>query len=355
MFQIIKRSEITTWQKTLNMLLAIFLALITVAIFLAVLGYNPLSVYASMLDGAFGSNYRIKQTIINTIPLVITSLGILIAFKMKFWNIGAEGQILIGGFCGSYFAYNFADWPKPILLLVMLVAGFIGGGLWGLIAGYLKTRWHASEAITTLMMNYIALKWIVYLQFGPWKDPNAFGYPTMSRFAENAVFPKLFGVHIGWIIALLLVVAVHIFMTRTKKGFEIAVLGESENTGRYAGINIKRTMLLAIFLSGALCGMSGIIQASAVNNILSSTLANGLGYTAIITTWLAHLNAPLTLVVCFLFAVLTQGGSFIQTSMGIPSSVATVLQAMILFFVLGSELFNNYKIVRKNKQRKEVK
>ena len=271
MFQIIKRSEITTLKKTINMLIAIFLALVTVAIFLAILGYNPLSVYASMLDGAFGSNYRIKQTIVNTIPLVITSLGILIAFKMKFWNIGAEGQILIGGFCGGYFAYNFAYWPKPILLLVMLIAGFIGGGLWGLLAGYLKTRWHASEAITTLMMNYIALKWIVYLQFGPWKDPNAFGYPTMSRFAENAIFPKLFGVHIGWIIALVLVVAVHIFMTRTKKGFEIAVIGESENTGRYAGINIKRTMLLAIFLSGALCGLSGIIQASAVNNILSIT------------------------------------------------------------------------------------
>ena len=282
------------------------------------------------------------------VPLVITSLGILIAFKMKFWNIGAEGQILIGGFCGSFFAYNFSSWPKPILLIVMLLAGFIGGGLWGLIAGYLKARWHASEAITTLMMNYIALKWIVYLQFGPWKDPAAFGYPTMSRFADSAILPKLFGVNIGWVIALLLVVIVHIFMTRTKKGFEIAVLGESENTGRYAGISIKRTMLLAIFLSGALCGLSGIIQASAVNNILSSSLANGLGYTAIITTWLAHLSAPLTLVVCFLFAVLAQGGNFIQTAVGIPSAVATVLQAVILFFVLGSELFNNYKIVRRN-------
>lgn len=348
MFQIVKRGDITTLRKTCNMLLAILLALAAVAIFLAVLGYNPLSVYISMLDGAFGSSYRFKQTIVNMVPLVITSLGILIAFKMKFWNIGAEGQILIGGFCGSFFAYNFSSWPKPILLIVMLLAGFIGGGLWGLIAGYLKARWHASEAITTLMMNYIALKWIVYLQFGPWKDPAAFGYPTMSRFAVSAILPKLFGVNIGWVIALLLVVIVHIFMTRTKKGFEIAVLGESENTGRYAGISIKRTMLLAIFLSGALCGLSGIIQASAVNNILSSSLANGLGYTAIITTWLAHLSAPLTLVVCFLFAVLAQGGNFIQTAVGIPSAVATVLQAVILFFVLGSELFNNYKIVRRN-------
>lgn len=230
----------------------------------------------------------------------------------------------------------------------MLLAGFIGGGLWGLIAGYLKARWHASEAITTLMMNYIALKWIVYLQFGPWKDPAAFGYPTMSRFAVSAILPKLFGVNIGWVIALLLVVIVHIFMTRTKKGFEIAVLGESENTGPLCGDKHQAYDASGNLFKRRFVRIERYHQASAVNNILSSSLANGLGYTAIITTWLAHLSAPLTLVVCFLFAVLAQGGNFIQTAVGIPSAVATVLQAVILFFVLGSELFNNYKIVRRN-------
>lgn len=157
--------------------------------------------------------------------------------------------------------------------------------------------------------------------------------------------PNLCGVHIGWVIALILVVVVYVFLNYSKKGFEIAIIGESENTARYAGINIGRTALLAVCLSGALCGLTGIIQASAVNNELSSTLANGIGYTAIITTWLSGLSAPVIVLVCTLFAALTQGASYIQTAFGIPSAAASVLQALILFFVLGSDFFTKYKFV----------
>lgn len=345
MLKIVKKTEADVRQKVLINIAGIVAALLAAALFLAVAGFNPLQVYISMVSGAFGSSYRISQTVINAVPLIILSLGIAIAFRMKFWNIGAEGQILMGGFLGSYFAYNFTQLPKPLLLLLMLLAGTVGGALWALLPAWLKVRFHANESITTLMLNYVALKWIQYLAAGPWKDPAASGYPRMPRFEEQAILPNLFGVHIGWVIALVLVVVVYLFLNYSKKGFEIAIIGESENTARYAGINIGRTALLAVCLSGALCGLTGIIQASAVNNELSSTLANGIGYTAIITTWLSGLSAPVIVLVCTLFAALTQGASYIQTAFGIPAAAASVLQALILFFVLGSDFFTKYKFV----------
>jgi simple sugar transport system permease protein len=234
---------------------------------------------------------------------------------------------------------------KPLLLTLMILAGMLGGGLWALIPAYLKAKWKTNETIITLMMNYIALKWLTYLQFGPWKDPNALGFPKIANFADNAILPEVFGVHIGWIFALILVVLVNIFLNHSKKGYEIAVLGESENTALYAGINIKRTIITAIFISGALCGLTGMIQASAVNNTLSVEISKGIGFTAIITTWLGFLKPGFILIVSTLFAALVQGGSFIQTAVGIPQAVAELLQGLILFFVLGSEFFIRYKIV----------
>lgn len=353
MFKVIKRGEMSSVSRVGVQIAGVVLALVAAAVFLLFVGLNPLEVYAEMIKGSYATPYRIRQTIIMAVPLIIISLGIAVAFRMKFWNIGAEGQVLMGGFMGAYFAYHFAQWPKPALLLVMLAAGLIGGGLWALIPGILKARFNCSESITTLMLNYVALGWVKYLQYGPWKDPKAMGMPKMPLFESNAVLPNVFGVHIGWIIALVLVIAVYIFMNYSKKGFEIAILGESEDTARYAGVNIRRTMLLAVFLSGALSGLAGVIQASAVNTQLSVGLANGIGYTAIITAWLSGLSAPVIVLVCVLFATLTQGGSYIQTVFGIPAAAAQILQALILFFVLGSNFFTRYKIVRKAAVKKE--
>lgn len=345
LFRIVKSATRSKRQIVAIRIAAILLALLTGALLVFFLKLNPLKVYMAMLEGSFGTSYRIKETIIKTIPLVITSLGIAIAFRMKFWNIGAEGQILIGAFFASYIALNYSELSSIILLPLMLVAGFIGGGLWALIPAFFKAKWNTNETIITLMMNYIAIKWITYLQFGPWKDPKALGFPKIPNFSDNAILPNFLGVHIGWVIALLLVLIVHIFLNHTKKGFEIAVLGESENTARYAGISISRTILTALLISGGLCGLTGVIQASAVSNNLSVEVAGGMGYTAIITAWLANLKAPVILVACFLFAVLLQGGSFIQTAFGIPEAAAAMLQGIILFFVLGSEFFINYKII----------
>lgn len=344
MFRFVKREEVSSKTAFKVRFAAIVLSLVFSGLFLLILNYNPFLVYSAMLKGAFGSAYGVRQTIIKAIPLVITALGISVAFKMQFWNIGGEGQIIMGAFCASYFALNFPNMPKVLLLLIMAAAGVIGGGLFALIPAYFKAKWGTNETIVTLMMNYIALKWVTYLQYGPWKDKKAMGFPKIPSFSSNAILPSVFKINIGWIIALILIILIYIFMNKTKKGYEIAVLGESENTARYAGINIKKTILTAVFISGALCGLSGMIQASAVSNTLSVEVSGGVGFTAIIIAWLASLKAPLILVVSILFAALEEGGSFIQTAFQIPQAAALILQSTILFFVLGSEMFIRYKI-----------
>lgn len=348
MYRIAKRADLSGRQSITIRTLAIVLSLVASAIFILALGHNPIDVYISMLQGAFGSIYRFKETIIKAIPLTVTSLGIAVAFKMKFWNIGAEGQIFMGAFAASFFALQFPNLPKPVLLPAMIIAGVIAGGLWALIPAFFKAQFGTNETLFTLMMNYIALKWVTYLQYGPWKDPGALGFPKIPEFSDNAILPKVLGVHLGWLIALILVVLVHIFINRTKKGYEISVIGESENTARYAGMNVKKIILVALFISGGLCGLTGMIQASAVNNTLAVEVTGGVGYTAIITTWLAQLSAPLILLVSFLFAALLQGGSYIQSAFQIPQAAALIMQGMILFFVLGSEFFIQYRLVPKN-------
>lgn len=347
MLRFIKRDEISKGKSTTIRISSVILALFVFSIVFILMDKNPLDIYSSMVNGAFGSSYSIRETIKLAIPLCIAALGVAVAFKMHFWNIGAEGQILMGAFAASIFALKFPQISKFPLLIIMMIAGILGGSLWALIPAVFKAKWDTNETIVTLMMNYVAIKWIVFLQHGPLKDPNAKGFAKIANFTDNAILPEMFKVHIGWIIALVLVLFIYIFMNYTKMGYEISVLGESEKTALYSGVNIKKTIIISILLSGGLCGLVGMIQASGISNTLVQSISGGVGYTAIIVAWLGYLSAPVILVVSILFAALEQGGSFIQTSYGIPGATALILQAMILFFVLGSEFFIRFKIVKK--------
>lgn len=349
----VKRQDISKKQEIYIRIVAILLAFVVMGILFAALKCNPLLVYISMFKGAFGGSNSIIQTIISAIPLTITALGITIALKLKYYNIGGEGQIIMGAFGAALIAFNFPNMPMPVLLIFMFVSGILFSGIWGLIPGFFRVKWKANETITTLMMNYIALKFITYLQYGPWKDPDSLGFPKMPSFSLNAVLPNIFGIHIGWIIAILLAIFVSIFLNHTKIGYEISVIGESENTAKYAGINIKKTTLIAIVLSAVFCGITGVIQASAVEQTLSTQITGGVGYTGIIIAWIANLNPVISIVVSILFAALLQGGSLIQTAFGIPDSVASILQAVILFFVLGSEFFIRYRLSKGDENKGE--
>lgn len=343
MIRIVSRAEPSPFRENLLRLAAVACALAASAAIMAIIGYNPLAVYGKMIAGSLTTAYRFHETVNKAIPLVILSLGIAIAFRMKFWNIGAEGQFYLGAFGASLIAFAFPDLPSIILLPFMFVAAFAFGGAYALVPAALKARFSASETLVTLMLNYVALKWISFLQYGPWKDPAANGFPKIAPFVKNAILPNFLGIHVGWVIAVALAAIMYFVLKKSKLGYEIDVLGESEATARYAGMSVTRVTLFAILLSGGLCGIAGMVQASAIEHSLSEQLSGGLGFTAVITTWLARLSPPVIIVVSFLFAVLLQGGAFLQSSLGMPSTVADIIQGIIIFFVLGSEFFVRYR------------
>jgi general nucleoside transport system permease protein len=329
---------------------AIAAALAAAALIMLCMKFNPFGVYGKIIAGSLGSAYRFRETVNKAIPLTVLSLGIGIAFRMKFWNIGAEGQFLMGAFGAALAAFGMPNLPRPILLIIMILFSFVFGGLWALIPAGLKIKFSSSETLVTLMLNYVALKWIGYLQYGPWRDPSANGFPKIAHFAQNAILPKLFGIHIGWIFALVLAAIFYVVFKRSKFGYEIDVLGESEATAHYAGINVPRVLILSVFLSGGLCGFAGMMQASAIENSLTEQMSGGIGFTAVITTWLAQLDPLMMVVVSFLFSMLIQGGNFLQSSLQIPASMSQILEGIIIFFVLGSEFFLHYRFVYVKKQ-----
>ncbi len=352
MLKIQKKQGLSPATESLLRISSVLIALVAAGIIMAFLGYNPIDVYGKMIKGALGTSFNRTATIEKCIPLLVMSLGVSIAFKMKFWNIGAEGQFYMGAFGATWIWLLCPDLPIYLMLPLMALAAVVFGGLFALIPAILKHKLGTSETLVTLMLNYIAIKWITYLSLGPWKDPQARGQAKIYAFTDNAKLPDVFGVHIGWIVALVLVILVYILMKYSKFGFEISVLGENPDTARYAGMNVTKTLILAVIISGGICGLAGMLQATGSEGRLGDNISAGLGFTAIITAWLAKLSAPMILVSSFLFAVLLQGGSSLGALTDIPASVAETIQGIILFFVLASEFFTNYKIVIKRKEAK---
>jgi len=356
MIRIVKRADLPKNMEWVIRIAAVLLSIVFAGVVIAALGVNPVKVFSQIINGAVGSQMRLTQTILKAIPLVITSMGILVAFKMKFWNIGGEGQIMMGAMGATFVALRLSpEMPSALMLFVMAAAAMLCGGIWAFIPAFFKARFGTNEVIFTLMMNYIAIKWVTYLQFNIWKDPNSLGFPQVAPFPANAVLPKLLGIHIGWVIGIFAVILIYVLINHTKIGYEITVLGESMETARYAGMNIKYIMIAAMLISGGLAGLAGMVQASAIEKTLTYSLSAGYGFTAIITTWLGRLSAPSIAVVCFVFAMLLQGGTYLQIALSVPSAVAELIQGIILFFVLGSEFFIQYKInVASPGKQKEV-
>ena len=307
-------------------------------------GNNPISAYGTILSGSLGKSTAIRQTVKIAIPLLGTALAIAPCFKMRFWNIGAEGQITAGAVAASYFALFWADrLPGPALILVMAAAGAVAGGIWALVPAFFKAKWGTNETLFTLMMNYIIIGVVRWLQGGPWEGRP--GSQIIPQFDSKAVLPKVLGVHCGWIIVLVLTVVMFIYMKYTKQGYEIAVIGESENTARYAGMNVGAIIMRTMFLSGAISGLVGFIVASGANNTLYDGVAAGVGFTAITVAWLAQLNPFAMIGISALLAVLEKGADTLQTRMNVPASISDIITGIFLFCMLGCEFFINYRLI----------
>ena len=251
LIRLAKRDGMESWKVWCIRCGSILFALLLGALVMALAGANPVTAYGTMISGALGKKSAIRQTVKIAVPLLGCALAIAPCFKMRFWNIGAEGQITAGAIAASYFALFWANrLPSPVLLLVMGLAGALAGGLWALIPAFFKAKWNTNETLFTLMMNYIIIGVVRWLQGGPWEGRK--GSQIIPQFDEAACLPRVLGVHCGWIIVLVLVVFMHIYMNHTKHGYEIAVIGDSVNTARYAGMNVGRVMMRTMFLSGAI-------------------------------------------------------------------------------------------------------
>jgi simple sugar transport system permease protein len=327
-------------------LMSVFCALVFGAVFLYITGQDALKVYGTMFSGAFGSYYGLSETIVKAIPIALCGLGISIAFRMQLWNIGAEGQLYMGAFAASWVPLTFTDMPALAALPLMMLLGAVAGGLWSYLPAISRAYLGVNEIITTLMLNYVAILWVDYLVYGPWKDPNGYNFPLSAPFPDWAMLPTLgqSRVHAGFIFALVAAVLIYILLFHSKWGFEIRVIGQSETAARYAGMNIRRNILLVMFMSGALCGLAGMAEVSGIIGRMQYALSPGYGFTAIIVAWLSKLNPFAILVVSVLFGGLQVGGYLVQT-IGVPANVAAMLQGSILFFVLGGEILNKYRIV----------
>ena len=352
--RIAKRSTIPLSQAWLIRASCLLAALIVGSILILSLGHNPLRVYAEMVNSAFGSRIGFNETVRIAVPLLGASLAVGIAFKMKFWNIGAEGQILVGGIAATYFAlFQYQNMPRPILLIVMGIAAAVAGGIWGLIPAFFRAKWGTNETLFTLMLNYVAFGIISYLQSGPWRRPGT-DFPIIAMFNTAARLPRVFGIHIGWIMVLVLTIAVYFYLTKTKQGYQVGVVGESENTARYAGMNVGQIIMRTMIISGAIAGFVGFIQVSGSDFTLNETTAGGAGFTAIIVAWISYLNPLIMVLVAAFIAILQRGSMRIQTTFMIPATIATVLIGIILFFMLACEFFINYRLVFRRRANEHI-
>ena len=344
LIRLAKREAMEPWKVWCIRIGSILLALVLGGLVMALIGVNPVSAYGTILSGSLGKKTAIRQTVKIAIPLLGTALAIAPCFKMRFWNIGAEGQITAGAVGASYFALFWADrLPAPVLLVVMAVAGVICGGLWGLVPAFFKAKWGTNETLFTLMMNYIMIGVVKWLQGGPWEGRP--GSQIIPQFDSAAVLPKVLGVHCGWIIVLVLTVAMFFYMKYTKQGYEISVIGESENTARYAGMNVGKIIMRTMFLSGGIAGLMGFVVASGADNTLYSGVAAGVGFTAITVAWLAQLNPFAMVGISVLLAVLEKGADTLQTQLAVPASISDIITGIFLFCMLGCEFFINYRLI----------
>lgn len=341
-----KRQDALGWRSCLVLLAAIALSLLISAFLLWVQGKPPAAGLKLLFAGAFGSRWAIEDCLIKAVPIFMCSLGVAIAFRLQIWNIGAEGQFALGAVGATWAALQWPQLPWFILLPIMAFCGFAAGALWGVIPAILKLRMRANEIIVSLMLNYIAILVLDYLVYGPWKDPRSFGFPMTPEFSSGAVIAAIGDTGLNWGIAVCLAagIAVWVFLSFTRMGFELRASGENIRAARYAGMPYGGLVLLVMILSGGLSGCAGFLEASATLNRLQPSIMVGYGYTAIVVAWLARLNPLAIGFASFLLAALRVGVENLQLDLQVPAAFGHILEGLILLTVLAGSYFSEFGI-----------
>lgn len=334
-------------------LIAIALALLLCSfVIIAVTGQNPIQVYLGIIDGAVGSSRRIWVTIRETAILLLVAVGLTPAFRMKFWNIGAEGQILMGGAASAALMIYLGDKvPNGVLLICILIASAAAGLIWGLIPAVFKAKYNTNETLVTLMLNYVAMQLITFLIVF-WENPSGSNTVGIINASSKAGwFPKILGTDYFLNIVLVAVVTIGIdlYMRYSKHGFELSVVGASQDTANYAGINVKKVIIRTVMLSGAICGLAGAVIVSGASHTISTSTAGGRGFTAIIIAWMSNFNPIAMLAVSLLLVFMQQGSIQIATQFGLNENASDIITGIILFFLIGCEFFIRYQIKLRKK------
>ena len=358
-FHIVKRTSIPWWKAWTIRVLAVVAALIVCGVITVLLtGEDPIQVYVTMFEGSFGTKRRVWGMVQNLAMLLCVSLAVTPAFKMKFWNIGAEGQVLIGALATAACMIKLGDvLPVPALFAVMIASSILCAGIWAVIPAYCRAKWNTNETLFTLMMNYIAIQLVSYFTY-LWSVPKGSGQIGVINSATQAGWlPALFGQKYlaNILIVAVLTVLMYIYLNYSKHGYEIQIVGESENTARYIGLNIKKVIVRTMLLSGALCGVAGLLLVSGADHTLTRELAGGRGFTAIMVAWLAKFNPFYMVLTSFLIVFLEKGAIEISTIFGLNNSFSDILTGIIIFFIIGSEFFVNYSIKFREKTKEGAK
>ena len=353
LFHVVKRDAIPWWKSWLIRLGAILAALIVIALItLLITKQNPLEMYSAMVDGNFGSSVRIWDLLLNTALLLCVALAVTPAFKMRFWNIGAQGQVLVGAFATTACLRYFSDSvPEPVLFILMIGTALLAGAVWALIPGIFKATLNTNETLFTLMMNYIALNLVGFICFRWSKNSGNDVIGILNRKTKVGWF-QLSGLSndYKYLLTILVVAAltilIFIYLKYSKHGYEISVVGESENTARYVGINVKKVIIRTVLLSGALCGLAGFLLVSGVHHTLTTEVEGGRGFTAIIVSWMAHFNPLYMIFSSFLLVFLEKGAVQVASSpqLKLDKSYADIVTGIIILFIIGCEFFIQYKI-----------
>ena len=360
--RIAKREGMPRWQQIGVRILGLLLSLVICAVVIVTLtGLNPLEVFKAMYEGAFGTAKRSWVTARDTATLLCIAIGLAPAFAMRFWNIGAEGQLLVGGIVTVACMKYLSGLPTLLLFVCMIAGSMLIGAIWGFFPGFFKARWNTNETLFTLMMNYIALQ-ITAFMVAVWENPKgAMKVGVVNSSTKAGWIPSMFSdvpnKDFGWNVALVLFVGVlvYLYLNRSKHGYEISVVGDSVNTARYAGIRVNNVYIRTMALSGAICGLAGFVAVSGSSHTISTSTAGGRGFTAIIVAWLAKFNTFTMILISLLIVFLEKGASQIASNFKLDENIANILTGIILFFLLGSEFFCNYRLVfRRNRKNQEA-
>ena len=354
LFHIVKRDSLVWWESWIVRAIAIVLSLVVAGVVTYfITGLNPFAVYVKMFEGSFLSSRRFWKLLQGIAMLLCISLAVTPAFKMKFWNIGAEGQVLIGALASATVMLKLGGkMPNALLLIVMMLAAIVSGGIWAFFPAFFKAKWGTNETLFTLMMNYIAIQILNYFSM-IWAVPKGSGkIGIINQNTEAGWLPAILGNKylINVVIVAVITIAMYIYLKYSKHGYEISVVGESRNTAKYIGINVKKIIIRTMIISGAIRGIAGVLLVSGADHTVNSSTAAGRGFTAIIVSWLAKFNPLYMILTSFLIVFLQNGATEISTQFDLNHSFADILTGIIIFFIIGSEFFINYSIKFRKKE-----